>query len=95
MQFFLPILSKEELLHFRFYSDSGSDPVVQIVATERDVELIFSNSCDDTSRRCISLHDSVAVHDKVRGAASLGATFVQSSFEYVMGGGLNDVTSGI
>lgn len=94
-RFFLPILIKVKLLHFRFYPNSGSDPVVQVVATERYIELVFSNSSDDTPRGCVSLHDFVAVDDEVGSAAALGAALVQSSFEDVMGRCLGDVTSGI
>lgn len=91
----LPILIKVELLHFRFYAYGGSDPVVQVVAAERYIELVFPNPSDDAPRSSVSFHYFVAVDDKVRCAASLSATFVQSSFEDVVGGCLDDVTSRI
>lgn len=91
----LPILIKIELLYFRFYANSGSDPVVQVIAAKWYIELVFPDSSDDAPRSNVSFHYSVAVDDKVRCAASLSHTFVQSRFEDVVGWCLDDGTIGI
>lgn len=93
--FSLPILIEIKLLHFRFNANSGSDAIVQVVATEWNIKLILSYSSDDAAGRSFLLHDSVTVHDEVRGAAPFSSTLVQSCVEDVVGGRLGDLTGRI
>lgn len=81
-----------QLLYFWFNPNSRSDTVVQVVTTEWNIELVFSYSSNYASRGCFSLHDSVAISDEVRRAASFGSTLIQCCVKDVVSRCLNDWT---